>query len=141
MKKASKILFLVGGILTIFAAIGFVILAGFSFYAVAVAEEPDAPQWVIKLVNDLIAEGSTKEQALAAITLVGAVFIVQFILSIPCAVLAFVTSGKDKRGLGLLIVSTVFATLAWSPVCLVGGVLGIVSWSTVERKEREAQAQ
>lgn len=141
MKKASKILFLIGGILTILAAIAFVVLAGVGFYAVAVAEEPNAPKWVVDLVNELISKGSTKEEALGSIVLLSAVFIVQFILSIPCAVLAFVSSGKEKRGLGLLIVATVFATVAWSPVCLVAGVLGIVSWSTVERKEREAQAQ
>ena len=56
-------------------------------------------------------------------------------------VLSFISASKEKRGLGLLIVSTIFAGAAWSPVSLVGGVLGIVSWATVERKEREAQAQ
>lgn len=142
MKKASKILFLIGGILTILEAIAFIAIAAVSFYVVAVAQDPDVPQWVAKLINQIMADSHvTAEQAIASVAAVGILFIVQFALCIPCIVLSFISASKEKRGLGLLIVSTVFAGAAWSPLSLVGGVLGIVSWATVERKEREAQAQ
>ena len=142
MKKASKILFLIGGIVTILEAIAFIAIAAVSFYAVAAAQQPNVPEWVVKLIQQIMQDSKcTQEQAVASIATVGILFIVQFALCIPCIVLSFISASKEKRGLGLLIVSTIFAGAAWSPVSLVGGVLGIVSWATVERKEREAQAQ
>ena len=142
MKKASKILFLIGGILGIFGAIAYIALSGVCFYAVAVAEDPDVPQWVVELIQKIVADSKvTPEQAVAAIATVAIVFMVLFILSIPAIVLSFVCSSKDKRPLPLLIVATAISLTAGSALSVVGGVLGIVSWSTVERKEREAQAQ
>ena len=141
MKKASKILFLIGAIVTILQAIFFVIIAGVSFYAAAAAQSEAIPEWVIKLIQQIMQDNQcTKEQAVASIATVGVIFIIEFALCIPCIVLSFISANKEKRGLGLLIVSTVFAGAAWSPISLVGGILGIVSWATVERKEREAQA-
>ena len=50
MKKASKILFLIGGIVTILEAIAFIAIAAVSFYAVAAAQQPNVPEWVAKLI-------------------------------------------------------------------------------------------
>ena len=140
MRKASKILFLIGGILTILAAIAFVAIGGVSLTAGALAKSAGCPEWVIKMINEIMADSKcTFEQAVDSLLTVGVLFVVEFVLCIPCAVLAFICNGKDRRPLPLLIVATAFAVLAWSPLCLAGGVLGIVNWATVERKEREAQ--
>ena len=53
MKKASKILFLIGAIVTILQAIAFVIIAVVAFYAVAAAQEPNVPDWVVKLIQQI----------------------------------------------------------------------------------------
>ena len=140
MKKASKILFLIGGILMIVAAIAYLAIGIVGLVAGVLASSPDIPDWVAKMINDIMADSHcTFEVAVKSILTVGILFSVEFILAIPCAVLAFICSGRDRRPLPLLIVATAFSVLAWNPLCMVGGVLGIVSWSTVERKEREAQ--
>lgn len=142
MKKASKILFLIGGILGIIAAVAYIAIGAVALYAAYVAKDPAAPEWVIKMINDIMAESKvTLDEAIKSVYVVGVLFIVEFVLAIPCSVLAFICKGKENRPLPLLIVATVFAGAAWNPLCLVGGVLGIVSWATVERKEREGQAQ
>lgn len=140
MKKASKILFLIGGILMIIAAIAYLAIGIVGLAAGALATTSDVPEWVQKMIIDIMADSHcTKEVAVQSILTVGVLFVVEFVLAIPCAVLAFISSSKDRRPLPLLIVATAFGVLAWNPLCMVGGVLGIVSWATVERKEREAQ--
>ena len=143
MKKASKILFLIGGILGIFAAIAYVVIGAVAIYAAAVAQGgQDVPEWVVKLIQQIMADSHvTAEQAVKSIAAVGVLFMVLFVLAIPAAVLSFICSSKDKRPLPLLIVATAFSLTAGSALSVVGGVLGIVSWATVERREREAQAQ
>ena len=142
MKKASKILFLIGGILTILGAIAFLGLAIVCIIAAGMSQSPDCPQWIQKLIVDICNDyHMTGEEAVAAILTVGIVFVVFFVLSIPAAILSFICSGKDKRPLPLLIVATAFSLMAGSAVSTVGGILGIVSWSTVERKEREQKAE
>lgn len=140
MKKASKILFLIGGILMILAAIAYAAIGIVALIAGFAASSPEIPQWVAKMISDIMADSQcTFEVAVQSILTVGILFTVEFILAIPCAVLAFICSGRESRPLPLLIVATAFGALAWNPLCIAGGVLGIVSWSTVERREREAQ--
>ena len=140
MKKASKILFLIGGILMIVAAIAYLAIGIVGLVAGVLASSPDTPEWVSKMIAEIIADSHcTKEVAIKSLLIVGALFTVEFVLAIPCAVLAFICSGRDYRPLPLLIVATAFSVLAWNPLCMVGGVLGIVNWATVERREREAQ--
>lgn len=140
MKKASKILFLIGGILMIVAAIAYLAIGIVGLVAGALASSPNIPEWVSKMITEIMSYSNcTKEVAIKSILTVGVLFTVEFVLAIPCAVLSFICSGRDRRPLALLIVATAFGALAWNPLSLVGGVLGIVSWATVERKEREAQ--
>ena len=140
MKKASKILFLVGGILMILAAIAYAAIGIVALIAGLAASSPEIPEWVARMINEIMVDSHcTFEVAVKSILTVGILFSVEFILAIPCAVLAFICSGRESRPLPLLIVATAFGALAWNPLCMVGGVLGIVSWATVERKEREAQ--
>lgn len=142
MKKTSKVLFLVGAILTIFAGLAFLGIAIGAFVAAGLAESPDCPEWINKLLISLMENTKlTRETCVKLVIAGGAMFIVLFVLSIPACVLSFICSSKEYRPLSLLIVSMVFATLSGSALSVAGGIVGIVNWSKFERKEQTPQVE
>ena len=73
---------------------------------------------------------------LAAYLLAEAVlFLVMFLFSIPSAVISFILAKKEKTGLPLPIVLVVLSWAGNIP-SVVGGILAIVNWAVVERKEQ-----
>ena len=136
MKKASQILFLIGGILAILLAVLWLVLAIVFFVdggiAAAVASDPSTlanlPQDVIKALNDLAkAAGVNTWEALASYCIgLAVMFLFVAIFAIPAAVLSFI-SRKPSASMGLIITATVFNILCWNPISVVGGVLGIVN--------------
>ena len=135
MKKASQILFLIGGIVAILMAVLMLVLSIVFFVdgglAAAISQDPsvyaDLPQSVKEALYDLIKStgvNSWKELATYCITL-GVVFLFVAIFAIPGAILSFIAR-KEKASMGLIITATVFNILCWNPVSVVGGVLGIV---------------
>lgn len=143
MRKASKILCLIGGILGIILAVVWLVLAIVYFINGAVAAAiasgyvgGEIPKSIQEFLTDFIKQhpGLTWEEITASLVGSAVLFVVMFLFSIPCAVISFIVRGKEKTGLPLPIV---LVALSWAGnVCsFVGGVLAIVNWAVVERKE------
>ena len=138
MKKASKILFLIGAIVTILAAIAFLVIGIVGLAAGAYAANlQTAPQWVVEIVQKIQQENPsyTIQQVIDSLNAVGYVFIVLFVLAVASIVLSFICQAKDYRPLPLLIVATAFAIVGGSPLSILGGIFGIINWA----QERKAQ--
>lgn len=135
MKVASRILFLIGGIVAILMAVLMLVLSIVFFVdggiSAAIAQDPstlaDLPQDVIKALNDLAkSAGVNTYEALAKYCFGLAVtFLFVAIFAVPGAILSFIAR-KEKASMGLIITATVFSILCWNPVSVAGGVLGIV---------------
>ena len=145
MRKASKILCLIGGILGIILAVVWLVVAIVYLIngvaASALASDPTAwpnfPESIREFLTNFSKEHpeyTTMKEVATALLSTGILFIVMFLFSIPCAIISFIVSKKEKTGLPLPIV---LVALSWSGnVCsFVGGVLAIVNWAVVERKE------
>ena len=126
MRKASRILFLIGAILAIVSFVSLLIAGGFMLYAAGLAGTPDAPQWVTELLAKIAQyfKVAKPEQFVLAF---GVFCVVFAALSVPAAVLAFICRGKEKPGLGLVITATAFAVASGSTLCILGGIFGIIS--------------
>ena len=135
MKKASQILFLIGGIIAILMAIAMLIVAIVYFVlggaAAAVSQSAsayaDLPKSIQEALQDLAKAANVntwKELSEYAIKL-ALLFLFVSIFSIPAAILSFIAR-KPSASMGLIITATVFNIIAWNPVSVVGGVLGIV---------------
>ena len=147
MKKATKIVLLIAGILAIVAAVGY--LAASIFYFVAgglmialdqgAIQPADFPQWASDLIEKLIANYHYEDLAALATALFvgGALFLVAAIFCIPAAVLSFVARGKDKQG--LYIACIVLGVLSGTFVALVGGILGLIHLG-VDKPQEEPKA-
>lgn len=137
MKKASKVLFLIGGIVGILVAIVFLAL-GIVYLSVGVlATSADIPDWAQKIINEIIAQnpGYTITQVADILKTMGAVLIVFFVLAVAAVVLSFICSSKENRPLALLIVATAFAVAGGTVFSILGGIFGIINWA----QERKAQ--
>ena len=144
MRKASKILCLIGGIVGIFLAILWLVLSivyfVFGGIAAGLASDPtiwaDLPNSVQEFFDSFIKGKGFQswEEVSASLMSAGVLFLVMFMFSIPCAVISFIVRGKEKTGLPLPIVLVV---LSWAGniFSFVGGALAIVNWAVVERKE------
>lgn len=140
MKKTSKILFLVGGILAIFALVAYILFTVGSFVcggiAIGIVQGQSYPQEIIDAFNKMVTETKmTLEQIGAAFVTMGIVFAILSVFSIASIVLSFVDKARSNPGLGLLIPSTVIHLCASNVVSLAGGIVGIVYWATKGRKE------
>ena len=144
MKKASQILFLVGGILAILLAVLWLVLSIVYFVNAAAAltlaegySGADLPQPVKDFITQWAQDNhcSSWKEVATQITGFAVWFLIMCIFSIPAAILSFICK-KEKRGLPLLIVATVVNAVGGCVVSVVGGVLGIISWAIWERKEQ-----
>lgn len=153
MRKASKILFLIGGIFAILASIAFLVVAIVEFVQggvilayVEAARSGKATKEMLEALDELLKAMGYEHgiydisslnalEALGNQRLASAVyFLICSIVAIPAAVLAFICKGKEKPGLALLIVATVLNGFVWNIVAVVGGVLGIVDWAVNHNK-------
>ena len=148
MKKASKILCLVGGILGLVLALLWLILSIVHFAAGACmtawingADIGEATrEWLRQMAA---AEGyyySSMEVFEAHCYSQGATFLVMMLFAIPAAIISFILSKKEKTGLPLPIV---LAVLSWSGniAAFAGAALAIVNWAIVERKEDQQPSE
>ena len=140
MKKASKILFLVGGVLAILSIIAYLLFAIATFVCggvvIALSEGGTVDPKIADIFNKLAADTGLALAEIGAIYItMGVVFAVLFVFSIASTVLSFIDRAKENPGLGLLIPSTAIHLFAGNLVSLVGGVLGIVYWATKGKKE------
>ena len=143
MRKASKVLCLIGGILGIILSIVWLVMAIVYFIngavAAAIAEggaSGDIPQAIKDFLIDFMKQHPTWTWKQIAESLLGSavLFVIMFLFSVPCIVFSFIVRSKEKTGLALPIVLVV---LSWAGnVCsFVGGALAIVNWAVVERKQ------
>jgi len=138
MRKASKVLFLIGGIVTILAAIAFIVLGILGMVVGGLATSPNAPDFVKEIIAAIQKEypAYSVQQIADLLKTVGAVFIVLFVFAIAAVVLSFICASKENRPLPLLIVASVFAIGGGSVLSVLGGIFGIINWA----QERHTQA-
>ena len=143
MRKASKILCLVGGILGLVLALVWLILCIVFFVSGGLMTAWIAGGDIGQAARDWLQELArstgyyySMEAFEGYCYAQGATYLVMFLFSIPSAVVSFILSKKEKTGLPLPIVCVV---LSWAGniAAFAGGALAIVNWAIVERKEGE----
>ena len=146
MKKASNILFIIGGIFAIFGLIAYLGLGIGSFVVVGFAQainagkglEPD----ILDFFNKMCLELHVNMVELEALFMTYAiVFMILFVFSIASVVMSFIDKAKDNPGLGLLIPSVLIHACAGNLISFVGGVLAIINWAINGRKETKPQEE
>ena len=149
MRQASKILFLIAGILAILASIAFLVVSivdfvrgGIFLVYVQAVKDGSATSDMAKAVQELLDAMGKEVYSLNGLEALGneligsaVYFLILAIFAIPAAVLAFICKGKKEPNLALIIVATVFLGFTWNIVGVVGGVLGIVDWAVSRGKK------
>ena len=130
MKKASKILLIINGVLAILAAIGFLVTGIIFMYGAT----PEAREMILKLIDEGAITTSTtmtrEELATFVQTMsssLGIGFVISAVLNIPNAVLSFIAAGKEKKPLYIIVI--VLSVLSSTLVGILGGIFGLISSS------------
>ena len=128
MKKASRILLLVGAIVSIF----YVVVFGILSIVFGILGSDTAKQVVIDGLKDgsitTSIQGTPEEVAAALQAVFSAlsiVFVLFMIASIACAVISFIARAKQNRP--MYIVAIVFAVISGTVFGIPGGIFGIVA--------------
>lgn len=128
MKKAGQVLLLISGIFTIISTIG-VIVGGIVclFFA-----GPEARQWIIDGIKDgtitTTIPGTPEEVAAilqSTLLIVGISLLVSIVVTVGCAVVAFLATKYDSKG--LYIANIVLGIVGGSIFSLIGGILCLAS--------------
>ena len=127
MKKASKILLIVGGALGIFLALLFLII-GIVFLTFTT---PEAKELIIQGLNNGTVRsdlpGTPEQQALVIQSMflgLGIGFIVAVPFYVVSSIFSFVANGKESAN--LFIVTMVFGILAGNTAAFLGGLFGLI---------------
>ena len=130
MKKASKILLIINGVLAILAAIGFLVTGIIFMYGAT----PEAREMILKLIDEGAITTTTtmtrEELATFVQTMsssLGIGFVISAVLNIPNAVLSFIAAGKEKKPLYIIVI--VLSVLSSTLVGILGGIFGLISSS------------
>lgn len=130
MKKASKILLIINGVLAILAAIGFLVAGVIFMYGAT----PEAREMILKLIDEGVITTTTtmtrEELATFVQTMassLGIGFVISAVLNIPNAVLSFIAAGKEKKPLYIIVI--VLSVLSSTLVGILGGIFGLISSS------------
>ncbi len=130
MKKASKILLIINGVLAILAAIGFLVTGVIFMYGAT----PEAREMILKLIDEGAITTSTTMTREELATFVQAMssslgigFVISAVLNIPNAVLSFIAAGKEKKPLYIIVI--VLSVLSSTLVGILGGIFGLISSS------------
>ena len=128
MKKASDILMLISGVISILWAVGYLISAIVFF----VLCSPQATEFIVNGLKDGTIHSTlpgTPEEIAAALQIVfltiAVIMVVALAFAITCAVFSFTT--KNSRSTIGYILVLVFGVLSGTFVGTVGGILGLVS--------------
>lgn len=127
MNTAKRILFLVGGIMSICAAIAFFFL---SIMFIAFSNMKEEMQ---KLADDSAEYGVEYFQALFLV--LGIMFIFFLILAIINIILSF--KGRNSNSKGLMIANIVFGALSGIEVNLVAGIFGLIARNMAPKQKTE----
>ena len=130
MKSASRILLLISGILSIVAAVLYLIF-GILMLAMTGESGKAAMQEAINNGTVTVASGLTQEEAIAALQgmalAVGVVFMFLVVFCIINSVLSF--KARNHQTKGLLILNIVFGALSGVLLNILGGIFGLVGRS------------
>ena len=128
MKTTSKVLLVIGGVLEIVAALGFLIFA----IVFLVMGSPEAKQAIIDGLNNgsiqTTAQGTPEEIASAMQVLFltfGYIFLGLLPFAILAAVFSFVSNSKPSKT--KLILTMVFSFLSGIEISLIGGIFGLIA--------------
>ncbi|MCR4911718.1 MAG: hypothetical protein K5925_04270 [Bacilli bacterium] len=135
MKKAANILFLIGGIVAIVWAIGYLI-SGIVFLVMGSNEA-----LIVQLINEgqvQLPQGVTAEEFAkifcATMAGIGAGCLVCLACSVASSILSF--KGRNSSSKAVFILNIVFGVLAFTLVPVVAAVFGLIKGDTiVEQKE------
>ena len=127
MNTAKRILFLIGGIMSICAAIAFFFL---SIMFTAFSNMKEEMQ---KLADDSAEYGVEYFQALFLV--LGIMFIFFLILAIINIILSF--KGRNSNSKGLMIANIVFGALSGIEVNLVAGIFGLIARNMAPKQKIE----
>ena len=125
MNNAKSILLLIGGIISIIAAIG-IIVTGLVTIVLA------SPAFA-SFLEEAIESGSitTDIPDLDALrlflTIIGTSIMFMAVLPVACAIISFVAKNKDSKG--LYVACIVFGFLSGGYLSLIGGVIGVLDTS------------
>lgn len=128
MKRASNILLLIGGILEITAAVGFMI-AG---VVMLLFGTPVMTNLLREIATEAAKDSTTSVSVdtlmqifMYTFVSMGVTFLVTCVISVVGAILTFKASKNQTRG--LFIASMVFGILSGTVVATVGSILGLIS--------------
>lgn len=147
MRKASQIVLLVAGILSVVAAVGLFLSAllygigGTLFVLLANGTIPTdgCPEGVFKFLEAIAGTRVASAAIISAMFTYTATYAVLAVLNIPAAALAFAAKGKNKTG--LFIACIVLGVVSGNIVAVVGAVLGLVANGIENKQAEEAQPQ
>lgn len=135
MKKASKILLLIGAILAIFMVILWGVLSAVYFAAAALLQgvidgtitvDAETAKRVAELLQNM-----TIQQAVDYSITIAVIFLVFALLSLAACILGFISKNKENKG--LFIADMVLGLLSGCLLNLLGGIFGLVA--TITKKE------
>ena len=127
MRVASRVLLIIGAVVSIICALTFLILGGV-FSAVGSLSLADIEKGIQEGTINTGFEGTVSEQAEAVkllFTVLGAMFLVFGIACIPNAVFAFI--GMGRRGNGVYVCNIIFGVLSGTAVTILGGIFGVIA--------------
>lgn len=118
MKIAKRILFLVSGILSIFASVTFAIL---SICFIAFSNNEEAMQELA----DKSTDGVTPEEFQAVFLALGVMFVVFLIAAIINIILSF--KGRNSDSKGVMIANIVFGAISGIVINIVAAIFGLIA--------------
>ena len=134
MRRASNILFLIGGIYAIISAVTLFVFA----IIFLTGGLPFLGQYLTPLFEQAGIDDPEKVTLAIQIASIcmGVFFLLMAILCIPSAILSFVVRGKPTKG--LLIANIVIGYFCGTTYNVVGGVLGLVyNWRLAKKEARD----
>lgn len=142
MKKASKVLLLIAGIVSIVMAILWLVLSIIEFvragevYAIYTARNAGnavvPPDWYMEYFKAHHSEYKTflefTEAYAGSFILTGVLYMVFFVFCIPCAIISFISKNRENKG--LFICDIIFGVLSGTGLSILGGIFGLIAAGT-----------
>ena len=127
MKKASEILLLIGGILEIVAAVGFLI----SGIVMILFGTPLMAEPLKQIAEEAVSKSTTQVSVEAVMSLLVTTFIatgIGFLFACVFSVIGAIVTFKasKERSKGLFIASMVFGILSGTTVATIGSIFGLI---------------
>ena len=128
MKKASRIVLIVGGATALFVALSYLIV-GIVFSSLS---SPSNQDQFVQAINDgrltVSIEGTPEEKATFARTVLGVLAVVFYVftaIEVITGVFALATNNTNSKA--LLIVNIILGAISFTIVPIVGAILGLVA--------------